>query len=496
MQYASIQYDTWSHMSTIHLCVHGHFYQPPRQNPWTGLIDREPGAAPYHDFNEKIWDECYRPIAEHGTFRHMSFDLGPTLAAWLQSAHPATLDTIINAAREHRRSTGYGNGLAQAYHHTILPLATAREKRIQIAWGRRDFLARYGYQPEGMWLPETAADDATLDELARQGILFTILAPWQAASEGIDGSEPYRVELGAGRSLSVFFYNAPLSGALSFNSDVSADAVRFSANDLAAQINAAKRDAAEPQLLLIATDGELYGHHQKFRDLFLDHLLTVDAPASGYELTALAGYLAQYPPRQSMAIRQATSWSCSHGVARWAEGCACTEGDSSWKGPLRRALRALAVRLDDLYESETAGVLADPWQALEEYLDLRDGHVTPAEYWSNHARPALRSADEARLSGLLEMQFARQAMFVSCAWFFEDVDRLEPRIALAQAQRAIALAACHGGADLEPAFVRDLSASRSSRSGRGATDIYNALGNSGLASAANSADGAIAAAAR
>lgn len=463
-------------MSEINLCIHGHFYQPPRQDPVTGAIDREAGAAPYHDFNEKIWDECYRPIAEQGTFRHLSFNLGPTLASWLQSAHPATLETIASAARQNQRETGHGNALAQSYHHTILPLATAREKRLQVAWGIRDFRMRYGYQPEGMWLPETAADDATLDELARQGIAFTVLAPWQAAQEGIDSSEPYRVALGSGRALSVFFYNAPLSGSLSFNGDVSTDAARFTAHDLAAQVNGAKRDAGESQILLIATDGELYGHHQRFRDLFLAHLLDVDAPAAGYALPSLAAYLAQHPPLHTMAIRPATSWSCSHGVARWETGCSCTEGDSAWKQPLRAALRALAERIDALFEAEASGALADPWQALEAYLDLREGAVVPSAFWRAHAARMLRSADEARLAGLMEMQFARQAMFVSCAWFFEDVDRLEPRIALAQARRAIALAARHGDVDLASAFVADLTAISSTRTRRSAADVYRTLG--------------------
>ena len=289
-------------MQDIYLCVHGHFYQPPRLNPFTGLIDREPAAAPYHDFNEKIWDECYRPNAELGTFGHVSFDLGPTLASWLQVAHPATLQLITGAARAAYERTGHGNALAQAYHHTILPLATPREKRLQIAWGVRDFRRRYGYRPEGLWLPETAADEETLQLLAEYGLAFTVLAPWQADVE-IDTHEPHRLDLGGGHSLCVFFYNAALSGAVSFNGDATTDATRFAVQDLAAQVRPARRSAGRRQLLLIATDGEVYGHHKKFRDLFLAHLLGVAAPAAGYRLTSLAGYLALPPQPDSVHIR-------------------------------------------------------------------------------------------------------------------------------------------------------------------------------------------------
>lgn len=461
-------------MPDLYLCIHGHFYQPPRQNPLTGAIDREPSAAPYHDFNEKIWDECYRANAAAGNFACLSFDLGPTLAAWLQTAHPATLDTIIAAARQSRRETGHSNALAQSYHHTILPLATARERRLEIAWGLRDFRLRYGYAPEGLWLPETAADEATLEELAAQGVGFTILAPWQAA-DGVDVTEPYRVTLQSGRSLSAFFYHGGLSGDVSFNDEATADAGRFCRQDLAAQINQSKLSAGLPQLLLVATDGELYGHHKRFRDLFLKQLCAVEAPAAGFTVTSPAGYLAAHPPRREMAIRPHTSWSCAHGVARWDEGCSCTAGDASWKRPLRQSLRALATRLDDVFEADSRDALRDPWSALEHYLDLRLGAVSPSEFWRSHAAVSLRAFDAQRLHGLLEMQFARHAMFVSCAWFFDDLDRIEPRIALRQARYAVELARTHSGADLAPAFLSDLTQSLSLRSGRSAAEMYGEL---------------------
>lgn len=458
-------------MSDLYLCIYGHFYQPPRQNPFTGAIDREPSAEPYHDFNEKIWDECYRANAEAGNFARLSYDLGPTLASWLQATHPATLDALIAAARETRRGTGYGNALAQSYHHTILPLATERERRLQIAWGLRDFRLRYGYTPEGMWLPESAADEATLEELAAQGVGFTILAPWQAAHD-VDVTEPYRVTLPSRRPLSALFYHGGLSGDVSFNDEATADAGRFCRQDLAAQINRAKLAAGLPQLLLVATDGELYGHHKRFRDLFLKQLCAVEAPAAGFTVTSPAGYLAAHPPHRDMAIRQRTSWSCAHGVARWDEGCPCTAGDASWKRPLRRALRALATRLDDIFEADARDALREPWTVLEQYLDLRQGAVSPSAFWRTHAAVPLRAFDERRLHGLLEMQFARHAMFVSCAWFFDDLDRIEPRIALRQARYAVELARTHSGADLAPALLADLTQSLSLRSDRSAAEMY------------------------
>ncbi len=224
--------------------------------------------------------------------------------------------------------------------------------------------------------------------------------------------------------------------------------------------------------MLVATDGELYGHHKRFRDLFLARLLEVEAPARGYEVTSLARYLAQHAPQRETAIQPRTSWSCAHGVARWDEGCTCTEGDSSWKRPLRQALRALAARLDHIYVAETADDLRDPWAALEEYIDLRHGVIAPADYWAAHARRDLSAVARTRIEALFDMQAARHAMFVSCAWFFEDLDRLEPRIALRYARYAVTLAGRQAGADLEPDFLSDLVRSLSLRSGRSAADLY------------------------
>ncbi|MDQ6662476.1 MAG: glycoside hydrolase, partial [Chloroflexota bacterium] len=237
-----------------YLCLHGHFYQPPRENPFTGELPLEAGATPFANYNEKITAECYRPNAELGNFEHISYDLGPTLAAWLEQHHPSVYQTIIEADARHRAKFRVGNALAQAYNHTILPLATSRDKRTQIQWGLEDFRHRYGHEAHGMWLAETALDMESLDLMAQAGITYTVLAPWQAATP-IDTTEPYIVRLPEGRSMTVFFYNGPLSGAVSFDAQTTDDADRFVTASLSSQFVTEKIEAGTPQLIVIATDG-------------------------------------------------------------------------------------------------------------------------------------------------------------------------------------------------------------------------------------------------
>lgn len=470
-------YSQWGikvHMSTIYLCVHGHFYQPPRENPATGQIDVEAGAAPYHNFNEKIWDECYRPNAEAGNFARLNFNIGPTLASWLERTHPQSLTTIVDSVRASCRRTGHGNALAQSYHHTILPLATRREKHLQIAWGKHAFERTFGHAPAGMWLPEAAVDDETLDEVAAQGIKHVILAPWQAGEDASTPDKPYRVAVGGNREISVVLYNATLSGKVSFDDQATQDAAQFCTDHLAPEVQRDLLRSGRDQLLLVATDGEVYGHHKRFRNLFLQQLLAREAPSHGFTPISLDAYLARRKPTETATVKPRTSWSCSHGVARWDSGCTCTPGDSSWKRPLRRALRSLAGRIDELFEAETEEFFARPWHVLEHYIELRDGTVTPDAFFVHHARRPLSQRERQRLHGLLEMQFDRQAMFVSCAWFFEDLDRIEPRIALNHARRAIRLAERHAGANLDADFRSDLVHSASLRSGVNAAEIYAA----------------------
>jgi len=460
-----------------YLCLHGHFYQPPRENPFTGIIPVEPGATPYVNFNEKITTECYRPNAEAGNFASISYDLGPTLAAWLEVHHPSVYQKIIAAEHEHRTRYGVGNALAQAYNHTILPLANTRDKNTQILWGLRDFRQRYGHDARGMWLAETAVDLESLDLLAQHGIVYTVLAPWQAATP-VDPTEPYVVQLFGGRSISVFFYNAPLSGGVSFDLDTTSNADLFAASYLPGQLVKSKSDAGEPQLILIATDGELYGHHKPWRDKFMAHLIQTGAPAYGFEVCTLERYLQMYPATKEVGLRVPSAWSCEHGVARWDTGCECTEGDSSWKGKLRRALNRLAQRGDQLFEQYAGETLVDPWAARNAYLELYNGWVTPESFWAQYGKeerllenPEL--AERTRL--LLEAQFYHQYSFTSCGFFFEDLDRIEPRNDIAFARRAISLTWQALGIDLQRDFLRDLVRAKSWRTGLTGVDLYHQL---------------------
>ncbi|HLY31379.1 MAG TPA: DUF3536 domain-containing protein, partial [Ktedonobacterales bacterium] len=407
------------------LCVYGHFYQPPREDPFTGEIPHEHGASPYDNFNEKITAECYRPNAEDGNFEAISFNLGPTLAAWLERHDSATLARITAADHANRAAFGVGNALAQAYNHTILPLASARDKRTQILWGMMDFAHRFGRPAEGMWLAETAADLETLDIMAACGLRYTVLAPWQSATP-IDPTEPYLVRLPSGRSMTVFFYNGPLSGGVSFNEDMSRNADEFAARSLPQGLNPEKTARREDQLIVIASDGELYGHHKAWRDQFLHRLTHEGATKAGFAVTSLGRYLRSHPPTHETTLKPASAWSCAHGVARWGAGCACTEGDSSWKPALRYALDQLALRLDKAFEHGTSQALADPWGARDAYLGLRNGWLSSADFWARYGVKRQRPQTpeiEAHTIQLLEAQYFGQWMYTSCGFFFEDLDR-------------------------------------------------------------------------
>ena len=459
------------------LCIYGHFYQPPREDPFTGVIPAEHGAAPYANFNEKITAECYRANADAGNFEHISFDLGPTLALWLEKSHPDIYAKIIEADRKNLARFGSGNALAQAYNHTILPMASTRDKRTQIVWGLEDFAHRFGHRADGMWLAETAVDLETLSLLAQEGVKYTVLAPWQAA-EPIDPTEPYRVRLPGGRDITVFFYNSSLSGGVSFESEVTSNADRFASFYLRHQINSQKVEGSSDQLIVVATDGELYGHHKPWRDRFLDYLVRQGAPAAGFEVTTLARYLATHPAKQETRLQVPSSWSCSHGVARWSTGCGCTDGDASWKPQLRQALDNLAARLHAVFERETARTLKDPWEARNAYIGLYNGWLSQREFWSrygkNKGRLVSKSAKQ-RTESLLAAEYFGQCMYTSCGFFFEDVDRIEPRNDIGFARRAISLVWQNTGIDLQKGFVRDLAATHSWRTGFTSADLYRQL---------------------
>ncbi len=451
------------------LTVHGHFYQPPREDAFTGEVPTEPGAEPFHDFNEKILAECYRPNARLGNFRSMSFDVGPTLAGWLERHAPDTFEQIRASERAHLLARGDSNALAQAFYHTILPLSTRHEKQIQISWGIAQYEHTYGHQPAGMWLPETAVDLETLRALADAGITFTILAPHQSAGP-VDPTEPYWIDLEDGRKIAAFFFHA-LSVSVSFDSSLTTNADQFSVERLASQLNPEKRARGEDQIILIATDGELYGHHQPFRDQFLARLFHEGARQAGFSVTSLQSYLRTHPPRFTTRIHPVSAWSCAHGVSRWSAGCSCTEGDATWKWRLRDSLQRLAAGLDLAYESEAHTLVDDPHRLLEDYVRVRLGTESLGHLLDRYA-PALNRAQRARLGQLLESQYYRQAMFTSCAWFFEDLDRFEPRNNIGYAARALHEVGGTWKRMLEERFMVDIETARSWRTGRTGADLY------------------------
>ena len=460
-----------------YLCLYGHFYQPPREDPFTGELPVEPGATPFANYNEKITAECYLPNAKEGNFASISYDLGPTLASWLEQSHPTVYQQIIDADREHVVRYGVGNALAQAYNHTILPLATTRDKLTQILWGLSDFQHRYGRDAHGMWLAETAVDMETLDLLAQNGITYTVLAPWQAATP-IDPTEPYIVRLPGGRSITVFFYNAPLSGGVSFDWNTTSNADLFAGDYLSYHLVQRKLLDGEPQLLLIATDGELYGHHKPWREKFLARLIQSGAPDFGFEICTLERYMLMYPATKEVELKVPSAWSCSHGVARWNTGCECTEGDSAWKGTLRQALQHLAERGDDLFEQYASETLRDPWAARNGYLALRNGWESATNFWSRYGKDGREPHDTQltqRTLQLLEAQYYQQYSFTSCGFFFEDLDRLEPGNDIAFARRSISLYWQATGVNLQHDFVADLQSAQSWRTHLNGADLYRRL---------------------
>jgi alpha-amylase/alpha-mannosidase (GH57 family) len=460
-----------------YLCLHGHFYQPPRDDPFTGSVPQEPGAAPFHDYNEKITYECYRPNAEAGNFAAISYDMGPTLAAWLEKTHPDVYKRIIWSDHEHMLRYGVGNAMAQAYNHTILPLATTRDKHTQILWGLKDFRHRYGRDARGMWLAETAVDLESLDIMAQYDIRYTVLAPWQAASP-IDPTEPYIVSLPSGRNITVFFYNAPLSGGVSFDWATTSNADVFAASYLPEHLSQEKRNSGQAQLISIATDGELYGHHKPWRDKFLAYLVGQGAPNYGFEICTFERYMNMYPATKEAKLRVPSAWSCAHGVSRWSTGCGCTEGDSSWKDALRQALVHLAERGDALFEFSLSPILIDPWAARDDYLSVRNGWETEESFWERHGKYHRKPSDARlvdRAMYLLEAQYYQQYSFTSCGFFFEDLDRIEPRNDIAFARRAISLIWQALHVDLQHEFLNDLHKAKSWRTHLTGADLYHQL---------------------
>lgn len=519
-----------------HLIIHGHFYQPPRENPWTEQIERQGGAAPYHDWNEKIAFECYQPNAFSrrldnwgritrlvNNYESISFNFGPTLISWLEEYFPEVYAKILEADRASAARLGHGNAIAQAYNHLIMPLATRRDQETQIRWGVYDFERRFGRPPEGMWLPETAINETTLDILSGFGLRFIILSPHQAlrmrplgagppgageaggprqgagTGPGLTDASGWRdvsngsIPTGFGyrcfapgtrgkrdtsRSVAVFFYDASLSTDVSFNH------LLRNGDNLADAISLGYQRGGD-DLVVIATDGEIYGHHEAFADMALAYLIDSAGPRRGFTMTNFAAYLAEHEPRFEVELKpgpngEGTSWSCFHGVGRWKEDCGDSTGgrpgwNQKWRSPLRAGLNTLRESISAAYEKEAGSLLKDPWIARDDYIGVIEERTPEsiARFLAAHAVRELSASDRALALMLLESQRNAELMFTSCGWFFSDISGIEAVQILRYAARAIELAGSEHWLELEKTLLSQLKAAVSNVPGRGTgANIY------------------------
>ena len=432
------------------IIIHGHFYQPPREDPWLDRVLPEASAAPCNDWNERIERECYGrlvavPPPDEGAAQgrlnvlsRVSFDFGPTLLRWLEREARATYEAVLEADRQSRVvNGGHGNAMAAPYHHVILPLCSLREKRTEVRWGIADFRRRFGRPPEGMWLPETAVDDETLEVLAAEGIAYTVLAPHQVDAAPKRGL-PAAYRTGGGREITLFVFDGALSHDIAFGA-MTREPDRWL--DRAVSL-ASSAVGEEPWLLTLATDGETYGHHHKGGELALAAALQGLDRRETIRIENFGAFLARVSPVEGASLVEPSAWSCPHGVDRWRTDCGCKmtpEKDSQqrWREPFRQALEWLAGELDQVYESEAASLFGDPWDTLDRYGEVAAG--SDAER-ARFAEAAAGSGDAGRAFELLEIQRHRLCMFTSCAWFFDDLTGLESTYALRHAARAIELA--------------------------------------------------------
>jgi alpha-amylase/alpha-mannosidase (GH57 family) len=488
------------------LIIHGHFYQPPRENPWTGIVDVEPSAAPFHDWNERIHSECYQPNSRAlisdsdrelfvNNYANISFNFGPTLLSWLKSKHPDTYALILDADRlSALERGGHGNAIAQAYGHAILPLCNDRDRETQIGWGMADFRERFWREPEAMWLPETACNDDVMGALVDAGLQFVILAPHQAArvrtagesvwrevnEHTIDTSIAYRYSHrdGSGRSIAIFFYDGPTSRAIAFES------LLRSSRDL---VDRFAQAAQEREMLNIATDGETYGHHFKFGDICLAHALAFEAPARGFQATNYGEFLEHHPPIFEVEINngpdgEGTSWSCAHGVSRWIRDCGCHTGGEPgwtqlWRKPLRQALDLLRDENAMHFEAARGNLFIDPWRARDESIALiLDQNHSREEFLGKHAGRWLSTDEQWRALTFLELQRMLLLMYTSCGWFFNDVSGIETIQILKYAARAMDLMTYLDLPSVRDGFLDILAQAKSNRPEIGtAADIFRRL---------------------
>lgn len=488
------------------LTIHGHFYQPPRENPWLEAIELQESANPCHDWNERVCAECYTPnsvsrVVDNrnrildivNNYSYMSYNFGPTLLSWMEIYAPLTYERILKADIDSiSHHNGHGNAIAQVYNHMIMPLANEHDKITQVKWGIRDFEYRFGRKPEGMWLAETAVDDATLKVLVDNGIRFTVLSPYQAAKikrtsdkewqdvswGNIDPARVYKytIKSDPSKSIYLFFYDGAISRSVAFD-ELLKDGNRF--------IKRLKEGISEqrdyPQLINIATDGESYGHHTKFGDMALAYVLKVKAESEGFKITNYGEYLEKFASDWEVEIKQASSWSCFHGVGRWKEDCGCSTGgqpgwNQKWRKPLRNALDFLRDKLVILFEKEGQKYFNDdPWNIRNKYIDvvLNRNSKTIKNFQKANFREDLTEIERVRAMELLEIQRQAMLMYTSCGWFFNEISGIETVQIMKYAARAMQLAANFTSENLEEPFLNILSEAQSNIKEYGTgKDIY------------------------
>jgi alpha-amylase/alpha-mannosidase (GH57 family) len=467
-----------------YICIHAHFYQPPRENAWLEAIEYQQSAYPYHDWNQRITAECYQPnsvariLDKKGrierivnNYSKISFDFGPTLLSWLEAKHPSTYGRIIAADRESvKRFSEHGSALAQGYNHAILPLCNRRDKITQIEWGIRDFVHRFDRRPESMWLPETAVDLETLDLMAQTGLKFAILAPHQAArtrpksertwrsisNQNIDPSMAYEISLPSGRRMALFFYDGPISLSVGFEKLLD-DGEAF----VQRLVGAFSNDRKWPQIVHMATDGETYGHHHRFGEMALAYALNSLESRELARLTNYGEYLEKHPPTHEVEICENSSWSCSHKIDRWSKDCGCNTGahpgwHQQWRTPLREGLDWLRDHLESLYEKAAGSLVKDPWAARNGYIDviLDRSRESVERFMADHRIRDLSADEQTRVLKLMELQRHAMLMYTSCGWFFDDISGIETIQILQYAGRAIQLGEeLFGKDDIESAFL-------------------------------------------
>jgi len=443
------------------IIIHGHFYQPPRENPWTGAVDREDSAAPFHDWNERIHSECYRPNAFArivngkdqierivNNYVNLNFNFGPTLMRWLELAHPETNGRIVAADQLSRdRHDGHGGAIAQAYNHAILPLCNERDLRTQIKWGIADFTHRFGREPEALWLPETACNDEVMGALIDAGMTYAILSPhqaervrpldahdgggeWKSVSDGsIDPRKAYEYfhHDGSGRSIALFFYDDGIARGIAF------EKLLWSSEVLLERL---VRGAGDGAMVNVATDGESYGHHFKFGDRCLAYALEVEAPKRGIDVTNYGEFLERNPPRDVVEIKagpdgQGTAWSCVHGVGRWFKNCGCSTGggpgwNQEWRTPLRAAFDLLRDECARRFEEIGVELFRDPWKARDDFIEVILNRAAAHDsFLAHHGRRKFDGDGRLRALTLLDMQRNAMLMYTSCGWFFNELSGIE-----------------------------------------------------------------------